>query len=98
MSKEQEPDAPGLPSESDFITHPETPNLDQVRAWRNFGGLTLEEAKAQFAENPIYYQEDFMWMGTNAFAFYFPVVDWWLQSVPEEDEPFDDSEAWSTLR
>ncbi|HEV7280034.1 MAG TPA: hypothetical protein VGN57_07450 [Pirellulaceae bacterium] len=83
-----------LPTESDFVTYPETPDLDQVYAWRNFGGLTLDEAKTRFAENSLHYQEDFMYMGTNAFAFYFPVIDWWLRSVPERNEPFDDSEAW----
>jgi hypothetical protein len=80
-----------LPSEADFVVYG---NLDESYAWKNFGGLTLEEAKAKFAEHPLHYQEDFMYMGTNAFAFYFPVVDWWLRSVPETDEPEHDSEAW----
>jgi len=29
----------------------------------------------RFAENALAYQEDFMFMGTNAFLFYFPTLD-----------------------
>lgn len=92
MSQRRKPDSQSLPTESDFVEHPE--DLDQIFAWRHFGRLTLDEAKARFAEMPIAYQEDFMAMGTNAFAFYFPVIDWWLRSVPEDEDPYDDSEAW----
>ena len=60
-----------LPTKADFVSHPE--DLDQICAWEHFGGLTLDQAKTRFAENALYYQEDFMFMGTKAFLFYFPV-------------------------
>ena len=80
-----------LPIKVDFVTHSE--DLDQNCAWGHFGGLTLDEAKARFAENALYYQEDFMFMGTNAFLFYFPVLDDYLRSAPDEEND-DDWESW----
>ena len=83
-----------LPSESDFIPHG---TEDEKSAWRNFGGLTVDEARARFAENPLRYQEDFMWMGTNAFLFYFPVLVDHLRRVPDAEHD-DDHEAWILSR
>ncbi len=80
-----------LPTKSDFVSHPE--DLDQNCAWEHFGGLTLDEAKARFAQNALYYQEDFMFMGTNAFLYYFPVLDNYLRSAPDEEND-DDWESW----
>ncbi|GIX00834.1 MAG: hypothetical protein KatS3mg111_4384 [Pirellulaceae bacterium] len=80
-----------LPTKDDFVPHP--PDLDEVCAWEHFGGLTLEEAKARFAENALCYQEDFMFMGTNAFLFYFPVLDHYLRSAPDKEND-DDYESW----
>ncbi len=80
-----------LPTKSDFVTHPG--DLDQNCAWEHFGGLTLDEAKMRFAENPLHYQEDFMFMGTNAFLYYFPVLDDYLRSAPDEEND-DDWESW----
>jgi hypothetical protein len=62
-----------LPTERDF--DPWHGNLDAQCAWRHFGGLTLDQAHARFRENPLGYQEDFMFMGPVAFAFYFPVIE-----------------------
>lgn len=90
MSQQGESESPKLPSEADFVVYG---SLDEVAAWTRFGGLTLDQAKAKFAENPSGYSEDFMWMGTSAFAFYFPVLDDYLRSVPDEDEPESDSQA-----
>jgi hypothetical protein len=56
--------------------------LDAQNAWANFGGLNLLEAKARFRENPLCYQEDFMFMGGKAFAYYFPVIEEHLRSAP----------------
>ena len=42
----------------------------------------------------MYYQEDFMFMGGKAFAFYFPVVEKYLRTVPEVNEDGSDHEAW----
>ena len=87
------PATPGnsLPTERDF--DPWNGDLDAQCAWKHFGGLSLEEAHARFAENPLNYQEDFMFMGGKAFAFYFPVVENHLRNVPDADN-FDDHEAW----
>lgn len=68
-------------------------DLDALSAFKNFGGLTLDEAKARFAENPLHYQEAFMFMGTNAFIFYFPVLDDYLRHAPDEDND-NDHESW----
>jgi hypothetical protein len=85
--------APLLPTERDFVPHDE--DLDAQCAWQNFGGLTLDEANRKFREAPESYQEDFMFMGGKAFAFYYPVIDGFLRETPEipEDERYD-RRAW----
>lgn len=70
-----------LPNETDF--DPYHGDLDAQCAWKNFGGLTLDEAFARFEECPETYQEDFMFMGGKAFAFYFPVIDRFLRRTIE---------------
>ena len=80
-----------LPTKRDFVTHPA--DLDQNCAWEHFGGLTRDEATARFAENPLLYQEDFMFMGTGAFLYYFPVVVHHLRTTPDQEND-DDGEAW----
>jgi hypothetical protein len=82
-----------LPSQKDF--DPWGGHLDAQSAWQNFGGLDLDAAYRRFIENPSYYQEDFMFMGPRAFAFYFPVVDRYLREV-RNDDPLDlgDCQAW----
>ena len=80
-----------LPTERDF--DPLSGGLDEQIAWENFGGLALEQALARFVENPDYYQEDFMFMGGKAFAFYFPVVERYLWSVPDGPQEHDHC-AW----
>lgn len=69
-----------LPGEQDFDPH--EGDLDALVAWENFGGLTLKEAYQRFQENPFVYQEDFMWMGGKAFAYYFPVLERYLLVTP----------------
>lgn len=61
-----------LPTKADFSPGN---NLDALRAWKNFGGLSLDDAYAKFCELPDVYQEDFMFMGGVAFAYYFAVVE-----------------------
>jgi len=80
-----------LPTERDF--DPWHGNLDAQSAWRNFGGLTLDETHAKFRENPLYYQEDFMFMGGTAFEYYFSVVEDHLRGE-SSSEGDDDREAW----
>ena len=68
-------------------------SLDEQGAWKQFGGLSRAEAFQRFIENPIHYQEDFMWMGPKAFAYYFPVIERFLfefELAPDND----DAQAW----
>ncbi|MDB5337269.1 MAG: hypothetical protein JWN70_2888 [Planctomycetaceae bacterium] len=84
-----------LPTERDF--NPLGDNVDDQHAWKAFGGLTLDQARAKFLENPQYYQEDFMFMGGKAFAYYFPVIEEYLKSAPDgcnDDDSDGDHEAW----
>jgi hypothetical protein len=90
-SAKSESAAKNLPTEKDF--DPWNGCLDAQSAWKNFGGLDLEQAYQKFCENPLNYQEDFMFMGPDAFSFYFPVVDQFLRRERESGE-FDDSQAW----
>ena len=78
------------PSEADF--DPFGGCLDGQSAWRNFGGLTLEEAYAKFCEAPDRLQEDFKFMGCRAFHFYFPVIDEYLRTATSTGE-WDDCQA-----
>lgn len=81
-----------LPTERDF--DPYGGCLDAQVAWRNFGGLSLEEAYEKFASGPFVYQEDFMFMGPKAFAFYFPVINRYLcEAVELPAEERDDRQA-----
>ncbi|MEM7235428.1 MAG: hypothetical protein AAF517_24865 [Planctomycetota bacterium] len=66
-----------LPSESDF--DPERGGLDEQWAWREFEGLTVDQAFAKFLKSPSVYDEAFMFMGGAAFAFYFPVIERYLR-------------------
>lgn len=67
---------------------------DAEYAWRNFGNLTLAKAYQLFLEAPWTYQEDFMWMFTPAFAYYFPVIDKYLREVQDEVSIHNGCEAW----
>ena len=82
-----------LPNETDF--DPYHGDLDAQCAWRNFGGLSLDEAFKRFEECPETYQEDFMFMGGKAFAFYFPVIDRFLRKTIELPEAQrGDRQSW----
>lgn len=82
-----------LPTELDF--NPFHCDLDAQCAWKNFGGLTLDEAHAKFEKCPESYQEDFMFMGGKAFAYYYPVIDRFLRrtiEIPEDQR--GDRQSW----
>jgi hypothetical protein len=81
-----------LPGATDF--DPWSGNLDARHAWKNFGGLGLDQAHRLFLENPHCYQEDFMFMGPVAFDYYFPVVDRYLREFRRADDAGDDGCAW----
>ncbi|MBL8869295.1 MAG: hypothetical protein JNK90_05845 [Planctomycetaceae bacterium] len=84
---------PNLPSERDF--DPYGGDLDAQCAWRNFGGLTLEEAIRRFRERPELYQEDFMHMGGRAFDYYYPVIDRFLRdTLSLSGDEIDDRQSW----
>jgi hypothetical protein len=86
-------ETPPLPKERDF--DPYGGDLDAQCAWKNFGGLTLDEAVSKFRGCPEIYQEDFMFMGGAAFAFYFPVIEGYLRDVPVPiEDDGDDHESW----
>ena len=80
-----------LPKQKDFDPYEEC--LDAQCAWKNFGGLSIEEAYAKFCENPSYYQEDFMLMDWKGFVYYLSVIERFLKEAEPEDE-YDDCEAW----
>ena len=82
-----------LPVERDFDPH--GCGLDEQCAWRNFGGLPLDAAQKKFASAPEIYQEDFMFMGPNAFLFYYPVIDNFLRgAISLADEERGDCQSW----
>ena len=82
-----------LPKEHDFDPH--GGGLDEQCAWRNFGGLTLNEAHEKFSTAPEVYQEDFMFMGGKAFAFYYPVIDQFLRkTVTLAENERGDRKSW----
>jgi hypothetical protein len=80
------PHAP-RPDAADF--DPWGGDLDARHAWKKFGGLSLAQAHELFLENPCFYQEDFMFMGPKAFAYYFPVIDRYLREVHGEESDDD---------
>ena len=66
-----------LPTEDEINVHN---SLDEIVASEHFLNKTLEEAEALFRENSAYYQEDLMWMGPRAFAFYLQAAINYLKS------------------
>lgn len=76
-----------LPTVEDFVcTAKPEDDLDGFCAWKNFGGLTVEEAYEKFCQCSETYQEDFMFMGDAAFVFYFPVIDRYIR---EEESGYE---------
>ncbi|TLD70276.1 hypothetical protein FEM03_13910 [Phragmitibacter flavus] len=72
------------PSEQDFNPHGD--DLDARSAWLNFGSLTIEEALLKFRDHPMRYQDDFAFMGSHAFIFYFPVLDTYMRDFQVAEE------------
>ena len=87
----QPDDSVPLPTEQDFDPH--AGDLDAQSAWHHFGGLSVAEALAKFREDPLSYQEDFMFMGGRAFVFYFPVLDTYLR----EFRPTECDDSWAAI-
>ena len=73
-----------LPTERDF--DPYGGCLDAQKSWKHFGGKTLDDAYKLFCDNPLHYQEDFMFMGHAALAYYFPVIDRYLRTGDDDNQ------------
>lgn len=55
-------------------------DLGGEHAVKMFHGKSVTEAELLFRENSLFYQEDFMFMGPAAYAFYFPAAFSYLRS------------------
>ncbi len=61
-----------LPSEMDI--NPVPGSSEEEQAIKHFHRKSFEEAKLLFMEGCFDFQGDLMWMGTNAWLFYFPAA------------------------
>lgn len=66
-----------LPSERDINVHG---SLDEVVAAEHFLGASIEQAEVLFRTDSGRYQEDLMWMGPRAFAYYLQAAIQYLRS------------------
>lgn len=73
-----------IPTKKDI--NPTPGNLDELTALKHFHGKSQSEAANLFFEYPTYYEEDLKWMGSKAFAFYFPSMEPYLLSEASEDD------------
>ena len=55
--------------------------LDEKIALDNFLGKNQEQASKLFFKNALYYSDDLIFMGGKGFAFYFPALLPYIQSV-----------------
>jgi hypothetical protein len=60
-------------------------SLDEIHAVKHFLGKNLEEAEKLFQANFLSYQEDLMWMGPVAFAYYIIAAMNYLKSPISSD-------------
>src|SRR5690242_15018933 len=72
-----------LPSESEINVHN---SLDEIAAKEHFLNKTLYQAEQLFRENSSLYQEDLMWMGPRAFAFYLRAATMYLMSTDSKSD------------
>ena len=76
----------GVPTEAEINVFG---SLDEIVARDHFLDKSVEEAEALFRDNSAYYQEDLMWMGPRAFAFYVQSAINYLKSDDSaEDDHF----------
>ena len=61
-------------------------SLDEIVAKDHFLNKSVDEGEALFREDSAYYQEDLMWMGPRAFAFYLQSAFNYLQSDASVDD------------
>ena len=82
-----------IPTRKDFTrTDKAEDDLDGMSAWKKFGGLSIDDAYDRFCDCPEANQEDLMWMGDRAFAFYFPVIERFIRD--EESRVQFDGETY----
>lgn len=79
-----------LPTQDDFDPWHGRPDANW--AYNIFGGLTIPEAIQKYNERQDLYWEAFMFMGGKAFAFYFPVLEHFVYSLPNLTADDDDWE------
>jgi len=65
-----------LPTADEINVHN---SLDEISACEHFLSKTLEQAEEMFCDNGLVYQEDLMWMGPRAFAFYLQAMTNYLR-------------------
>ncbi|WP_146443930.1 hypothetical protein [Botrimarina colliarenosi] len=70
-----------LPTEADFLLNDGGPVPQE--AWKNFGGLSLEQAYEKFCDRAYLYSQDFEFMGERAFAYYYEVLDRYVRETIE---------------
>lgn len=59
---------------------------DEILAVEHFLGKNLSEAEKLFSQNPLYYQEDLMWMGVGAFRFYIQAAISYIQREAADND------------
>jgi hypothetical protein len=59
--------------------------------------LSCDEAYLRFIEDPLRYQEDFMFMGGGAFLYYFPVLERYLRAYRVGVGPGDENESCAAV-
>ena len=72
-----------IPAREDINIHN---SPDEILAVEHFLGKNLSEAEKLFSQNPLYYQEDLMWMGVVAFRFYIQAAISYIQSEAADND------------
>ena len=79
-----------IPEITDFTKQePPEQDLDAYQAWTSFKGLDRDAAFEKFCSHPEFFAEDFFWMGSGAFCYYFPVLDRYMREVEVVQNGFD---------
>lgn len=86
---------PAPPTEADLNVHD---SLDERVATEHFLGRTVEDAERMFRDDGALYQEDLMWMGPRAFAYYLPAAVRYLTSPDAAGDAFLVSSLHEVIR
>jgi hypothetical protein len=74
----------GVPAKSQLNPTPE--NLDGQKVVEHLLGKDIEGAVSLLKENSAYFQEDYTWMGAEAFCYYSPALLRYLRSPAARDD------------